>query len=98
VLAQIGGDERRHHIVKFDLKPVVYRQIRCHTDLTRKKNLDNFEQVVLQQYGVLNVGKACANTQLEQCWGEAAARNDVIILSSSISSPSCIAKFIVTQI
>jgi hypothetical protein len=96
VLAQLGGGERRQHIVKFDLKPVEFAV----TQIQRKKrNLDNFEQVVLQQHRVLNVGKACANTQLEQCFEAKRRRaNDVIILSSSISSPSCIVKFDVAQI
>jgi hypothetical protein len=33
-----------------------------------------------------------------RCWGKAAAPNEVIFLSSSISSPSSIVKFDVTQI
>jgi hypothetical protein len=29
-------NERRHHLVKFEVKPVVYRQVRCHE--IEKKN------------------------------------------------------------
>jgi hypothetical protein len=36
-------------------------------------------------------------TARSRCWGKAAAPNDVIILSSSSSSPSCIVKFDVTE-
>ena len=36
-------------------------------------------------------------TGRSRCWGKAAAPNDVIILSSSSSRPSCIVKFDVTE-
>jgi hypothetical protein len=43
-------NERRHHLVKFELKPVVYRQVRCHGDLTKKiKSRQNLNVVGLQQ-------------------------------------------------
>jgi hypothetical protein len=32
VSGQSGGAQRRHHLVNIDLKPVVYRQVRCHTE------------------------------------------------------------------
>jgi hypothetical protein len=34
VLGQSGGAERRHHLVKFQLKPVVYREVRCDREFT----------------------------------------------------------------
>jgi hypothetical protein len=36
VLGQSGGAERRHHLVEFELKPVVYRQVRRDTDSAKE--------------------------------------------------------------
>jgi hypothetical protein len=47
VSGQSGGAERRHHLVEFQLKPVVYRQVRRHRESTKlkkkKKCGQNFE-------------------------------------------------------
>jgi hypothetical protein len=45
-------NERRHHLVKFEVKLVVYRQVRIQKSGCRSR--------------VLKVGKACAVKQLEQ--------------------------------
>jgi hypothetical protein len=55
VSGQSGGAQRRHHLVNIDLKPVVYRQVRSHTEVgLKKKNYcgDNSNVFGLQQEGV----------------------------------------------
>jgi hypothetical protein len=75
VLGQSGGAERRHHLVKFQLKPVVYREVRCDREFTtaskqKKKKKKKWRTELRRESRcssrVLNVGKAYAIMQLEQ--------------------------------
>jgi hypothetical protein len=71
VLGQSGGAERRHHLVKFQLKPVVYREVRCDREFTtsaskakkkkkKKKLADRTSKgVALQQQGVERRQSVC---------------------------------------
>jgi hypothetical protein len=68
VLGQSGGAERRHHLVKFQLKPVVYREVRCDREFTtaskqkkkKKKMADRTSKgVALQQQGVERRQSVC---------------------------------------
>jgi hypothetical protein len=67
VLGQSGGAERRHHLVKFELKPVV-----CIVkfDVKNEKKKKNLSRELRTESGcssrVLNVGEAYAFMQLEQ--------------------------------
>jgi hypothetical protein len=62
-LGQGGGAERRHHLVKFELKPVV-----CIVkfDVTEKKIWRELRTESGCSSRVLNVGEAYAFMQLEQ--------------------------------
>jgi hypothetical protein len=62
-LGQGGGAERRHHLVKFELKPVV-----CIVkfDVTEKKIWRELRMESCCSSRVLNVGEAYAFMQLEQ--------------------------------
>ena len=70
VLGQSGGAERRHHLVKFELKPVVYREVRCDREFTtaikqtseqlKKKLADRTAKgVALQEQGVERRQSVC---------------------------------------
>jgi hypothetical protein len=69
VSGQSGGAQRRHHLVNIDLKPVVYRQVRSHTEVFKKKKNSvetNSNVFGLQQEGVERGQSVWNLMQLEQ--------------------------------
>jgi hypothetical protein len=66
VLGQSGGAERRHHLVKFELKPVVCIVKFDVTELKKKKKWRELRTESGCSSRVLNVGEAYAFMQLEQ--------------------------------
>jgi hypothetical protein len=68
-LGQSGGAERRHHLVKFELKPVVCI-VKFDVSDRKKKKKKKLSRELRTESGcssrVLNVGEAYAFMQLEQ--------------------------------
>jgi hypothetical protein len=68
VLGQSGGAERRHHLVKFELKPVVCIvkfDVSDRIEKKKKKCRENFERSRVAAAGVERMQSVCI-MQLEQ--------------------------------